>query len=183
MKSFLLDYRIMTREFKPLDEEDIYREMSPDDLERAKSLIGYLAVEDAITTDEAATLLARADKLITPLKEKSKVLAERRMARMALWKKAVQTAVSIAIPLSVVGGSGYGLASIYDYVLGATAQIRHTQEFLRKEAVDKEYRGKLEQTNTLGLASSASSFSGWSVRYPANGWYNLSSYFYYFNTH
>ncbi|MBI3103435.1 hypothetical protein HYZ05_00685 [Candidatus Daviesbacteria bacterium] len=97
-----------SREFKPLSEDEICQKMTPDDLEHARSLIGYLAVEDGMTTEEASGLLARADELIVPLKEKSQVLAERRMARLALWQNVARKVVKSAIVLSVVGGTGWG---------------------------------------------------------------------------
>ncbi|MBI3103434.1 hypothetical protein HYZ05_00680 [Candidatus Daviesbacteria bacterium] len=62
-------------------------------------------------------------------------------------------------------GGGY---SVVDYLFGNTAQIRYAENLSRQQEIDKKYRRKLEQTNTLGSESSVLSFSGWSVRYPVN---------------
>lgn len=147
-----------------LSSEEIYRRMTPEDLNNSMQLIEYLAVEGGITYDEAAVLMERAQALVDPLKEKSQTLAKQRIDRRNFLKGLATTTVS----LTVLGGTGWGLVEVASSLFGETARRRATEKYIAQQAADKEFRRRLETSNTLGLEPSTQSFSGWHVRYAKN---------------
>ncbi|MCL4366198.1 hypothetical protein M1437_03145 [Patescibacteria group bacterium] len=149
-------------EIKVLTEEEIYKRMTPEDLENARELLRFAAgrsgnvgrLSQGVSLDEVGVLLGKIDELVVPLREKSEkwqeVLEERKISRREL----LGNVIGWGIATVLVAGGGSLVWSVIDNSSGPTAQKK-----------DFAYRQSLETRNTLGLAASVPSLNRWTVRY------------------